>query len=180
MRCAICYHFYNLKNMKNTHGGLLLLVKLQAFCYNLLIVTLLHGCFSRFLNCTSGTKSRNTSHLRLTTGIFLTCSTFFLKLTQSWPLLPFYTPCKHQRTFCFVAFSGGIKQKLQSCICLVEKANQRNHNRFKMLKLTTIQYKMELYDNTNSQSDEICQKDTCFLQLSILLSDRLGSKLIPI
>ena len=25
--------------------------------------TLLHGCFSRFLNCTNGTKSRNASHL---------------------------------------------------------------------------------------------------------------------
>ena len=28
----------------------------------LLKLTLLHGCFSRFLNCTNGTKSRNTSH----------------------------------------------------------------------------------------------------------------------
>ena len=27
MLCAIWYHFYNLKNMKNTHGGMLLLVK---------------------------------------------------------------------------------------------------------------------------------------------------------
>ena len=25
--------------------------------------TLLHGCFSRFLNCTNGTKSRNAQHL---------------------------------------------------------------------------------------------------------------------
>ena len=30
MRCAIWYHLYNLKNVKNTHGGVLLLVKLQA------------------------------------------------------------------------------------------------------------------------------------------------------
>ena len=30
----ICYHFYNLKNMKNTHIGLLLLVKLQALVCN--------------------------------------------------------------------------------------------------------------------------------------------------
>ena len=29
----------------------------------LLKVTLLHGCFSRFLNCTNGTKSRNASHV---------------------------------------------------------------------------------------------------------------------
>ena len=30
MRCAIWYHLYNLKNMKNTQGGVLILVKLQA------------------------------------------------------------------------------------------------------------------------------------------------------
>ena len=30
MFCAIWYHLYNLKNVKNTHGGVLLLVKLQA------------------------------------------------------------------------------------------------------------------------------------------------------
>ena len=27
MFCAICYHLYNFKNVKNTHGGVLLLVK---------------------------------------------------------------------------------------------------------------------------------------------------------
>ena len=30
MFCAIWYHLYNLKNVKNTQGGVLLLVKLQA------------------------------------------------------------------------------------------------------------------------------------------------------
>ena len=30
MRCVIWYHLYNLKNVKNTHGGVLILVKLQA------------------------------------------------------------------------------------------------------------------------------------------------------
>ena len=30
MRCAISYHLYNLKNVANTHGGVLLLGKLQA------------------------------------------------------------------------------------------------------------------------------------------------------
>ena len=29
MRCAIWYRFYNLKNVRNTHGGVSLLVKLQ-------------------------------------------------------------------------------------------------------------------------------------------------------
>ena len=31
MRCAIWYHVHNLKNMKNTHGGVLLLVSLQLY-----------------------------------------------------------------------------------------------------------------------------------------------------
>ena len=30
MFCAIWYHLYNLKNVKNTHEGVSLLVKLQA------------------------------------------------------------------------------------------------------------------------------------------------------
>ena len=37
--------------------------KCVTFSYTLLKVTLLHGCFSRILNCTNGTKSRNASHL---------------------------------------------------------------------------------------------------------------------
>ena len=70
------------------HGGVLILVKLQASPFvqfkkrekhpwrnvnyskvaglkpaTLLKLTLLHGCFSRFLNCTNGTKSRNAPHL---------------------------------------------------------------------------------------------------------------------
>ena len=30
MFCAIWYHFYNLKNVKNNHGGVLLLLKFQS------------------------------------------------------------------------------------------------------------------------------------------------------
>ena len=30
VRCAIWYHLYNLKNVKTTHGEVLILVKLQA------------------------------------------------------------------------------------------------------------------------------------------------------
>ena len=66
IRCAIWYHQYNLKNVKNTHGGVLILVKLQACRLKhatLLKLTLLHGCFLGFLNCTNGTKSRNASHI---------------------------------------------------------------------------------------------------------------------
>ena len=43
---AIWYHLYNLKDVKNTHGGVLLWAKLQPA--TLLKVTLFHGCFSRF------------------------------------------------------------------------------------------------------------------------------------
>ena len=34
MRCAIWYHLYNLKNVKNTHGGVLILIKLQTEACN--------------------------------------------------------------------------------------------------------------------------------------------------
>ena len=35
MLCAIWYHLYNFKNLKNTRGGVLLLVKLQGFSLQL-------------------------------------------------------------------------------------------------------------------------------------------------
>ena len=34
MPCAVWHHLYNLKNVKNTHRRVLLLVKLQALAYN--------------------------------------------------------------------------------------------------------------------------------------------------
>ena len=39
MLCAIWYHLYNFKNIKNTRGEVLLLAKLQALVYE---------CFPRF------------------------------------------------------------------------------------------------------------------------------------
>ena len=33
VRCTIWYHLYNFKNLKNTHGGVLILVKLQATAF---------------------------------------------------------------------------------------------------------------------------------------------------
>ena len=56
MLCAIWYHLYNLKNVKNTHGGVILLVKLQ-FCFTKSNTP--SSVFSRFLNCANGAKSRN-------------------------------------------------------------------------------------------------------------------------
>ena len=73
MRCAIWYHVYNLKNVKNTHGGLLLLA-------TLLKVTLLHGCFSHFLNCTNVTKSHNASHMQ----VEIVTQTFLLSEESSY------------------------------------------------------------------------------------------------
>ena len=78
---AIWYHFCNLKNVKNTHGGVLLLVKLQAF----LKVTLLHGCFPPFLNCADGTKSRNLSHICFTyCSISVIITSFYCLKAYRW------------------------------------------------------------------------------------------------
>ena len=59
VRCAIWYRLRNLKNVKKTREGVLLLVELQASAA-LLKVTLLHRFFFTFLNCTN--KSHNASH----------------------------------------------------------------------------------------------------------------------
>ena len=61
MLCTIKYHLHNLKIVKNTHGGMLLLVKVQS--ETLLKGPRLNDCFSRFLNCINGTKSSKASHL---------------------------------------------------------------------------------------------------------------------
>ena len=53
--CAIWYHLYNLKKIKNTHRG-------GGGCYiysnvaDYGCITFLYRCFSRFLNCANGTK----------------------------------------------------------------------------------------------------------------------------
>ena len=62
MRRSIWYHLNNLKDVKNTHGRVLLLVKLHAWVF-FMFLTLFHWCCSRLLNCPNGTKSRNASHL---------------------------------------------------------------------------------------------------------------------
>ena len=64
VRCAIWYHLYNLKDVKNTHGSVLVLVKLQAEACNFTKRNT-PWVFFTFLNCTNGTKSRKASQLRL-------------------------------------------------------------------------------------------------------------------
>ena len=44
------------KRRENTHGGVLLLTLLK--------VTLFHGCFSRLLNSTNGTKTNKASQIQ--------------------------------------------------------------------------------------------------------------------
>ena len=63
MRCVIWYHLYNLKNVKQTHGGVLLLVKLQAKTCNLTKIDTPPWVFLCFLDCTDETKSSKTSSI---------------------------------------------------------------------------------------------------------------------
>ena len=57
--CTIWYPLHLLKNVKNTFGGVLLLVKLQAEA------TFFHRYFSSFLNGTNGTKLNKASYMGL-------------------------------------------------------------------------------------------------------------------
>ena len=57
--------FVQFKNVKNTHGGVLLLV----------LLVLLHGWFLRSLICTNGTRSRKTSYICAKIAIFLSAPT---------------------------------------------------------------------------------------------------------
>ena len=45
---TLCAIYYHLENVKNIHGGVIVLVKLQAKPVTLLKVSFLYGCFSRF------------------------------------------------------------------------------------------------------------------------------------
>ena len=49
MRCAIWYHLYNLKDVKNIHGGVLILVKLQTEDCNFTKINTLPWVFFMFL-----------------------------------------------------------------------------------------------------------------------------------
>lgn len=75
MLWAISCHLYNLKSVekKPTRGGLLLLVK----------VTLLHRCFSRVLNCTSGAKFHKASHVMITILAFWDIIPYSLSLIKT-------------------------------------------------------------------------------------------------
>ena len=57
----------------------------------LLKLTLLHGCFSHFLNCTNGTKSRNAPQMNR-----------LLALTHFKSMFHFYTPREHKKHLRFL------------------------------------------------------------------------------
>ena len=63
MLCVIWYHLYNLKNVKQTDGGVLLLVKLQAKACNHTKIDTPPWVFLCFLDCTNETKSSKTSRI---------------------------------------------------------------------------------------------------------------------
>ena len=84
MLCAIWYDLYNLRKVKNSHGGVLLLLKLQSFSLNFTmqafslsvtfskVVMLLSNVtksntspwvFFFFLDWANDTKSRKASHI---------------------------------------------------------------------------------------------------------------------
>ena len=56
--------FAQVKKRENTHTGVLLLASYRLKPATLLKVTVLHGCFSSFLNWTNGTKLCKTSYMR--------------------------------------------------------------------------------------------------------------------
>ena len=58
--CAI-WHLCNLENMKNICSSDTL-SKVEGSNLQLCLKYLLHGCFSRFLNCTDGAQSRKASY----------------------------------------------------------------------------------------------------------------------
>ena len=74
MFCAIWYHLYNLKNVKNTHGGVLLLVKLQTFYQHTGKVGL--GTWDPYLGPRTGDPGPGTLHLEPRTWDLI-CGTLF-------------------------------------------------------------------------------------------------------
>ena len=68
----------------------------------LLKLTLFHGCFSRFLNCTNGTKLRKVPHI---TKKFHS----IISITHFTPLVSFYTAWEHENASRFFMFSEGTE-----------------------------------------------------------------------
>ena len=63
MRCAIWYHLRNLKKLKDTHGGVLLLVKFQPKVCNFTKCNTPPWVFFTFFKLKIDTKSHKASHM---------------------------------------------------------------------------------------------------------------------
>ena len=63
MLCAIWNHFYNFKKVKTPWKSDIFLESYSIQPATFSKTTLLHGCFSRFLNSTNGSKSGKASHV---------------------------------------------------------------------------------------------------------------------
>ena len=90
--CTIWYHLYNLKHLKYTHSG---------------AKRLLQGCFSRFLYCTNGTKSRKTSQIKTKQELNLRDHFVFLTL--------YLTPGGNKRVY---TLKQTCSFQLQVCLCM--------------------------------------------------------------
>ena len=122
--CAIWYQLYNLRNTKNTHGGVLLL---------LLKVTMHHGYFSRFLNCTNSTKSRKASHICLNWGLKFHFSLSSPKSDLLSPPIPKRSQLK--------AFSVLISVSLIFRTCAVFWIFWKRYRQFRLLHTITLAIK---------------------------------------
>ena len=91
--CTTWYYLDNLKKVKNTHGVVLLLVKLQVYACNFTKVTIPHACFSRFLTFTNDTNLHKASQIltrnsNLKLKLYLSLITNFVLKTKHqicWP-----------------------------------------------------------------------------------------------
>ena len=86
MLCVIWYHLYNFKNMKNTQGGVLMLVKLQALAFNFTKSNTPPWVFFTFFKLYNA-KSRNASHLMHERFYW-----FIKSYTDQWSLIDTYEP----------------------------------------------------------------------------------------
>ena len=108
MRCAILYQLYNLKKHEKHPWKSVNFSKVVGFKpATLLKLTLLHGYFLRFLNCTNGTKSRNTSHISMTAYLMSTSRSG----TYSWKRQLYVT----METHCFEAGHFLLKHNIRCC-----------------------------------------------------------------
>ena len=92
VRCAIWYHLYNVKNLnnfvqfKNTHGGVLVLVKVQAESCSFTKSKTPPLVFLTFLKLYKWYQSRNASHINICSNCF-SCQLSII--FAFWPILSF-------------------------------------------------------------------------------------------